>query len=30
MISVKPITRWIDRIQPSETVVMFALAIVVG
>jgi len=27
---IKPLARWIDRVQPSETMVMFALAIVVG
>jgi CIC family chloride channel protein len=26
----KPVARWLDRVQPSETVVMFALAIIVG
>ncbi len=30
MNSIKSLARWIDRVQPSETVVMFALAIVVG
>src|SRR3974377_223141 len=30
MTAIKPLARWIDRVQPSETVVMFALAIVVG
>ena len=30
MNSIKPLARWLDRVQPSETVVMFVLAIVVG
>ncbi len=30
MNSLKPLARWLDRAQPSETVVMFALALVVG
>lgn len=27
---IRPLARWLDRVQPSETVVMFVLAIVVG
>ncbi len=30
MNAIKPLARWIDRVQPSDTVVMFTLAIVVG
>ncbi len=30
MSSIKSLARWLDRVQPSETVVMFALALIVG
>jgi CIC family chloride channel protein len=30
MNALKPLARWLDRVQPSETVVMFILAVVVG
>ena len=30
MNSIKSLARWLDRVQPSETLVMFALALIVG